>query len=115
MDRWQRAIQGRGPAQFLQSKIRLAAEELPKGLALSGDFARLEPATMIAWADVAALPPTLQEFLDHTQRYSKAVGNLLSGPFLLIVRSQNSFPQIQRYGSHGETISRTAHNGYDFI
>jgi len=115
MDRWQRAIQGRGPAQFRQGKIRLAAEKLPKGLALSGDFARLEPATMIAWTDVAALSPTLQEFLDHTQRYSKAVGNLLSGPFLLIVRSQNSFPQIQRYGSHEETISRPAQYGYNFI
>jgi len=115
MNRWQRTIQGRGPPQFLQSKIRLAAEELSKGVALSGDFARLEPATMIARADVAALSPTLQEFLDHTQRYSKAVGNFLSGPFLLIVRSQNSFPQIQRYGSHRQTISWYAYKGYDFI
>jgi hypothetical protein len=43
------------------------------------------------------------------------VGNFLSGPFLLIVRSQNSFPQIQRYGSHRQTISWYAYKGYDFI
>jgi hypothetical protein len=115
MDRWQRAIQGRGPSQFLQSQIRLAAQELTKSLALSGDFAGLEPATMIAWADVAALSPPLQKFLDHAQRYFKAAGNLLAGPFLLIVRSQNSFPQIQRDCSHGQIISPATQDGYDFI
>jgi len=86
MDRWQRAIQGRGPAQFLQGQVRLAAQQLTKGLALRSDFAGLEPATMIARADVATQAPPLQEFLDHAQRNSKTMGNLLSGPFLLIVR-----------------------------
>src|SRR5207237_782005 len=83
MDGWQRAIQGRGPAQLLQGQVRLAAQELTKGLGLSGDFAGLEPAEMITRADVAALAPPLQKFLDHAQRDSKAVGDLLSGPFLL--------------------------------
>jgi hypothetical protein len=41
---------------------------------------------MIARADVATQAPPLQEFLDHAQRNSKTMGNLLSGPFLLIVR-----------------------------
>jgi len=115
MDGWQRAIQGRGPSQFLQGQVRLAAQELTKGLALSGDFAGLKPATMIARAEVAALAPPLQEFLDHAQRDAKAVGDLLSCPFLLIVRSQNSFPQIQGYGSHGLTLPPLANYGYNFI
>ncbi len=115
MDGRQRAIQGRGPPQFLQGQVRLAAQELTKGWALGRDFAGPEPATIIARADVAALPPPLQEFLDHAQRDLKAVGNLFSGPFLLIVRSQDSFPQIQRYRSHEQTLPQLSTNGYDFI
>ena len=92
MNGWQRAIQGRGPSQFLQGHVRLTAQELTKGLTLSGDFPGLEPAAMIARADVAALAPPLQKFLNHAQRDSEAVGDLLSCPFLLIVRSQDSFP-----------------------
>jgi len=115
MDGWQRAIQGRGPSQFLQGHVRLAAQELTKGLALGRDFAGPEPATIIARADAPALAPPLQEFLDHAQRDSKAVGDLLSCPFLLIVRSQDSFPQIQRYRSHAQTLPLPTGNGYNFI
>ena len=90
-------------------------QELTKGWALGRDFAGPEPATIIARADVAALPPPLQEFLDHAQRDPKAVGDLFSGPFLLVVRSQDSFPQIQRYRSHEQTLPQLFTDGYDFI
>ena len=107
MDGWQRAIQGRSPSQFLQGHVGLAAQQLTKGLALSGDFAGLEPAPMIPRADVPAVTALLQEFLDHAQRDSEAVGDLLSSPFLLIVRNQDAFPQIQRYRSHEQTLPRS--------
>ena len=115
MDGRQAALQGRGRAQFLQGHIRLAAQELTEGLAPGGDFAGPESAAMIAWADVAALAPPLQELLDHPQRDSEALGDLLAGALLLLVRSQDSLAQVQGNRSHHPTLPKPASNGYNFI
>ena len=53
------------------------------------------PGEAMPRGDVTGVPTLLQELLDQAQRNPKAMGNLGTRALLVVVRSQNSFSQIQ--------------------
>ena len=63
---------------------------------MGGHNHRFAPAEPVARGDVAGAPTLLQEFFDHAQGDAEAVGDLGAGPLSVVIRSQDSFAQIQR-------------------
>jgi len=56
----------------------------------------LAPGPMMERAEVSDSPALLQELLHHAEGNPVAMGNLFSGALLMVVRSHDPFPQVQR-------------------
>src|SRR5688500_11305626 len=52
-------------------------------------------------SDIPCAAALLEKFFDHPQRNTKPQSDLLTVAILAVIRSQDSFPQIQRESSHG--------------
>jgi hypothetical protein len=66
------------------------------------------------WGDVAGAAALLEELFDQAQGYPKAIGNLGASALVIIVTSQDSFPQIQGDRSHIPNLPSSPQNGYSF-
>jgi hypothetical protein len=91
----QRTLQPRRPPQLLERQIVLFGQQGAKLAPVSGDNHRFAPGMVMSWGNIASVPALLEELLDHPKGDAEAAGNFLAGPFILVVRSQNPFPQIQ--------------------
>jgi hypothetical protein len=54
--------------------------------------------------DVPAMTPLLEQLLDHPQRHSKALRDLITRRISLVISFQNPFPQIQ--GDRSSSVHR---------
>jgi UDP-N-acetylmuramoylalanine-D-glutamate ligase len=76
---------------------------------------RFAPGITVTGSDVSSTPALLQEFLDQAQRDTKTTGNFFTVSFLLVVGTEDSFTQVQGYGSHERILSHLKATGYSFI
>lgn len=75
----------------------------------------LAPGKAMAWRDITRAPALLQELFYHPERNPVTTGYLLPGRLLLVIRSHDSFAQIQRKSSHDQDHTPIIKNGYSFI
>jgi len=111
----ERAFQLRGGAQFLERQVGLFLYQEAQLPLMGLDDQGLAPRAMVARADLSGASTLLQEFLHHPERNPVTLRNLLSGPILLVIGSQNPFAQIQRERSHRLDHTSAIRNGYTLI
>jgi hypothetical protein len=115
MDSRQGAVDLYGRPQFLQGQVRFAAQQrlhLPVMGAQNKWFA---PRKTVTRSDVSGTPALLQEFLNQAQRDTETMGNFFTVSFLLVVGTEDSFTQVQGYGSHERILPPPEASGYSFI
>src|SRR5688572_12406958 len=59
-------------------------------------------------SDIPCAAALLEKFFDHPQRNTKPQSDLLTVAILAVIRSQDSFPQIQRESSHGSNVIKAS-------
>ena len=69
---------------------------------------------MMPWRNIAGLPTLLEELLDHAQGDAEPVRHLGTRSFIVVVRNQDSFTQVQGYCSHPQNLPYPRNNGYTF-
>jgi len=114
MDRRQGAVELYGRPQFLQGHVRFSAQQrlhLPVMRVQDEWFAS---GITVAGSDVSGAPPLLQEFLDQPQRNTETMGNFFTVSFFLVVGTEDSFTQVQGYGSHAINSSNPGNNWLQF-
>ena len=82
--------------------------------AVGGDNHRFAPTEAIPGSNVSGAATLLQEFLDHAQRDPKTAGHLGPGALRVVIGGKDSFTQIQREGSHAQSLPHPPNNGYNF-
>jgi hypothetical protein len=115
MDSWQGAVELYGGPQFLQGHVRFAAQQRLHLPVMGAQDERFAPRITVTGSDVSSAPALLQEFLDHAQRDTETTGNFFAVSFLLVVGTEDSFTQVQGYGSHGRILTHPETDGYSFI
>ena len=96
MDGGQRTVQSQAGTQLLEGQIGLLVQQSPHLAPMGRQNPRLAPGETVARANLPGSPALLQKLFDHAQRNPVTAADLLSGPLLLIIGSQNSFAQVQR-------------------
>lgn len=104
-----------GGPQFLQGHVRFSAQQRLHLPVMGAQDERFAPGIMVAGSDVSGTPALLQEFLDQAQRDTKTTGNFFTVSFFLVVGTEDSFTQVQGYGSHARTLTQPEAIGYSFI
>jgi hypothetical protein len=94
VDRLQGTLQPCRRPQFFQGQIVLPRQQHPKLAPVAGHNHRLATGEAVPRGEVTGAPTLLQEFLDHAQRDAKTVGDLQAHTLIVIVGSQDSFPQV---------------------
>ncbi len=115
MEGWQGTFQSHGLTKFLQGQIGLLAQDGPHFLAMPFQNHRLAPGIAMPRADVSPALALLEKLFDHAQGNAETMSDLLTGAFLLVVGSQDSFAQVERQSLHVQTLSYPGENGYSFI
>jgi hypothetical protein len=115
MDGWQGAVKLHGRPQFFESHIRFAPQQRLHLSVMGVQDERFAPRIAVTRSDVSGTPALLQEFLDQTQRDTKAVGNFFTVSFLLVVGTEDSFTQVQGCRSQEQILSHPEMIGYSFI
>jgi hypothetical protein len=100
MNRRQGTIELHGCPQFFEGHVRFAAQQRLHLPVMGAQDERFAPGTTVTGSDVSGAPALLQEFLDQAQRDTKTTGNFFTVSFLLVVGTEDSFTQVQGYGSH---------------
>ena len=62
---------------------------------MGGHNHRLAPGQAMARGKVARAPALLEELLDQAQGNTETVGHLAPSALVVVIRSQDSFPQIK--------------------
>jgi hypothetical protein len=115
MNGWQSAVQPQGLPQFRQSQVRLLPQQNPHLLLMNRHDAWLGTGKTVAWRNIPSAAALLQELLHQTEGNPEPPGDLLAVALLLVVRSQNAFPQIQGNCFHENTLPYLLNYGYSFI
>ena len=115
MDGGQGARQPGGGAQFLEGEVGLLGQQHSQLAMMTGNDHRLAPGAVVLCADLADVPPRLQELFDHAQRHAIPGGHRLPRAFFTVIRNQNPFPQIQRECFHTHIVPDPILCGYSFI
>ena len=68
------------------------------------DDERLAPGAIVAWSDISSVSALLQELLYHAKRNAVASRDLVARAVGIVVRSDDSFAQVQRKSSHNQTV-----------
>ena len=71
---------------------------------MGGQNHRFAPGPVMPGRNVAGAPALLEEFLDHAQGDPKTMGNFGASALIMVVRSKDSFTEIQRKCSHVQII-----------
>ena len=71
---------------------------------MGGENHRFAPGIAMPGGDVAGAPTLPQELLDQAQGDPKTMGNLGASALATVVGNKDSFTEIQRKRSHGQTI-----------
>ena len=95
MDGRQGAVKPHGLAQLRQGQVRLLPQQNAHLLLMRGHKAGFGTGKTVAWRNVPRSPALLQELLDQAEGNPETPGNLLAVALFLIVRGQDTFPQIQ--------------------
>jgi hypothetical protein len=69
----------------------------------------------VTGSNVPGAPTLLQELLDQAQRDTETMGNFFTVSLLLVVGTEDSFTQVQGYGSHAKILTHPQTIGYSFI
>ena len=101
--------------QFFEGQIRFAAQQRLHLPVMGTQDKRFASGITVAGSNVSGAPALLQEFLDQAQRDPETMGNFFTVSLLLVVGREDSFTQVQGYGSHEETLPQTEAYGYSFI
>jgi len=104
VDRLQGTHEPRRSPQLLQRQIVLPGQQGAKLAPVGGHDHRLAPGEAVPRGDVAGVPALLEKFLDHPQRDAETAGDLLPRALIVVVGSQDSFPQIKRSCTHVQSL-----------
>jgi hypothetical protein len=115
MNRRQGTIELHGRPQFFEGQVRFAAQQGLHLSAMGVQDERFAPGITVTGSDVPGAPPLLQEFLDQAQRDTETMGNFFTVSLLLVVGTEDSFTQVQGYGSHAQILTHPQTIGYSFI
>jgi len=115
MNRRQGTVELHGPPQFFEGHVWFAAQQRLHLLAMGDQDERFASGKTVTRSDVSGAPTLLQEFLDQAQRDPETMGNFFAVSFLLVVGTEDSFTQVQGYGSHERILSHRKSVGYSFI
>ena len=115
MDGRQGAIEPHSGAQLFKCHIRLTAKECSQLLVMNGHNKGFAPGMAVAWSDIPGASALLQKFFDQAQGNPVTAGNFLAVSLPLVVGAEDSFTQVQGYGSHEPTLASPHTNGYSFI
>jgi len=115
MDGRQGAVERYGGPQFLEGHIRFAAQQRLHLPVMGAQDEGLASGITMTGSDVSGAPALLQEFLDQPQRDTETMSNFLTVSFLLVVGTEDSFTQVQGYGSHERILPNPEPHGYSFI
>jgi hypothetical protein len=102
MDGLQGAVQLQGVAHLAQGHVGLLGQHGAQLTAVGGNQKRLASGKPVPRSNVPSALSLSQQLLDQSQGHPETAGNVLSGPILIIVSSQNPFPQIQGGRSHAQ-------------
>jgi hypothetical protein len=105
MDGRQGTIEPHSGTQLFEGHIRLAAQERSQLLVMRRHNEGFTPGMAVARSDIPGAPALLQKLLDHAQGNPEAPGNFLTVSLLLVVGAEDSFTQVQGYGSHEATLA----------
>ena len=115
MNRRQGAVELYGGPQFFEGQVRFAPQQRLHLLAMGDQDERFASGKTVTRSDVSSAPTLLQEFLDQAQRDPETMGNFFAVSFLLVVGTEDSFTQVQGYGSHEIILPPPEASGYSFI
>jgi len=91
MNGGQRALQPQGRAQFGQGHVGLALEVLANGDTVLGYNALFASGEMMSRLDAARFATLLEQLFDHTKGNAKALRDLITSAFALVIRTHDAF------------------------
>jgi hypothetical protein len=115
MNSRQGTIELHGRPQFFESQVGFAAQQRLHLPVMGVQDERFASGISVTGSDVSSTSALLQEFLDQAQRDTETMGNFFTVSFLLVVGTEDSFTQVQGYGSHERILSHRKPSGYSFI
>ena len=115
MDSGQGAVELYGDPQFLQGHVRFSAQQRLHLPVMGSQDEGFASRIAVTGGDVSGAPALLQEFLDQAQRDTETMGDFFAVSFLLVVGTEDSFTQVQGYGSHERILTHPETVGYSFI
>jgi len=115
MNRRQGAVELHGRPQLFEGQVRFAAQQRLHLSAMRVQDERFAPRIMVTGCNVSGASALLQELLDQAQGDTETMGSFFAVPFLLVVGTEDSFTQVQGYGSHARALTHPEAIGYSFI
>ena len=100
MNSRQRALQTQGFALFDQRHVGLALEVLANGDAVLGYNALFASGEMVPGFDTACFATLLEQLFNHAKGNAKALRDLITGAFILVMRAADAFAPIKRECCH---------------
>jgi hypothetical protein len=103
-----------GGAQFLEGEIVLFRQQGAEVAAVRAYDGWFAPGEAMARGNIAGAQALLEEFFHQAHRDAETAGDLVASTLAVVIRRQDTFAQIQRSRSHGQTLSYPPKNGYSF-
>ena len=100
MDRRQGYFLGQPLAQLLQCKIRLFSLWFTHLRPVRGKVQWFATSTFALRGNVTDSPTPLQELLHHAHANPKSMGNFIMDTLVVVLNSQDTFPEIQGERTH---------------
>ena len=95
MDGLYRALQPGGLAQFLERQIVLFDQQGAQLAAVGSNDHWLASGITMPRGNIAGVSTLLEELFDQTQGHPEPMRNVYPCPLIVVVTSQDPFPQIQ--------------------